>query len=118
MLQVTVNGGETRVSFDPGSKLNIAKAGEAKNEFARIVKGENGRLVLDLANLDYIDSSGVGALLSLLRLCKEHKWTLALVNPQQANHFGETPSFSHLACCRERVFIGYVSCRFLSNGAL
>ena len=63
MLQVTVNSGETRVSFDPGSKLNIAKAGEAKNEFARIVKGE---------------------LLSLLRLCKEHKWTLSLVNPQQA----------------------------------
>ena len=76
-------GTETHVSFEPGSKLNIAKAGEAKNEFARIVRGENGRLVLDLANLDYIDSSGVGALLSLLRLCKERQWTLTLTNPQQ-----------------------------------
>jgi len=83
MLQVTVLGTETHVSFEPGSKLNIAKAGEAKNEFARIVRGENGRLVLDLANLDYIDSSGVGALLSLLRLCKERQWTLTLTNPQQ-----------------------------------
>ncbi len=83
MFQVTVVGGETHVSFEPGSKLNIAKAGEAKNEFARIVRGENGYLVLDLANLDYIDSSGVGALLSLLRLCKERKWTIILTNPQQ-----------------------------------
>lgn len=82
MLQVSNVGGVTKVGFDPGSKLNLAHASGVKAEFAKIVKGTGGRLELDLKNLEYVDSSGVGALLSLLRLCREYKWDLSLHNLQ------------------------------------
>lgn len=83
MIKHTVVGGVTKASFDASSRLNVSNAGDAKTELLALVKGEGGKLELDLANLEYIDSSGVGALLSLLRLCKEKKWMLTLRNPQQ-----------------------------------
>lgn len=82
MLQVSQSGTETRIEFTPGSKLNLATSGEVKAEFANIVKGKNGKLLVDMKNLDYIDSSGVGALLSLLRLCREFGWSLSFTNLQ------------------------------------
>ncbi len=83
MLRSTVSGGVTRASFEPNSKLNVANASDVKSELIQLVSGEGGKLEIDLTNLEYIDSSGVGALLSLLRLTKEKKWTLTLKNPQQ-----------------------------------
>lgn len=82
MLQVTNVGGVTKVSFEPGSKLNLAQASGVKAEFAKIVKGNGGKIELDMSNLEYVDSSGVGALLSLLRLCREFKWDLTLMKLQ------------------------------------
>ena len=82
MLQVNNVGGVTKVSFEPGSKLNVAQASEVKAEFVNIVKGTGGRMELDMKNLEYVDSSGVGALLSLLRLCREFKWDLTLMGLQ------------------------------------
>lgn len=78
MLQVSNVGGVTRVGFEPGSKLNLMQASGVKAEFAKIVKGTGGKIEVDMSNLEYIDSSGVGALLSLLRLCREFKWDLTL----------------------------------------
>ncbi|PIE84783.1 MAG: anti-anti-sigma factor [Bacteroidia bacterium] len=83
MLKESVSGGVTRVSFEPHSRVSVSNVGDVKSELLALVKGEGGSLELDLANLDYIDSSGVGALLSLLRLCKEHNWALSLKGPQQ-----------------------------------
>lgn len=83
MLEHSTVGGVTQVRFTPGSKLNIANSSDVKAEFAQIVKSTNGKMRLDLAGLDYIDSSGIGAMLSLLRLCREKKWQLTLANPQQ-----------------------------------
>lgn len=70
------------MSFEPGSKLNLAQASGVKAEFAKIVKGKGGKIELDMSNLEYVDSSGVGALLSLLRLCREFNWDLTLMRLQ------------------------------------
>lgn len=83
MLEHNQVGGVTQVRFTPGSKLNITNAADVKAQFTQIVKGNNGKLRVDLAGLDYIDSSGIGTMLSLLRLCREKQWTLTLANPQQ-----------------------------------
>lgn len=82
MLQVKNNGGVTTVSFDPGSKLNIVVAPEVKKELARVAKEAGQKVVFDLSNLEYIDSSGVGALLSLLRQCRERNCALVLTQAQ------------------------------------
>ena len=51
MLQVNNVGGVTKVSFEPGSKLNLAQASEVKAEFVNIVKGTGGKMELDMRNL-------------------------------------------------------------------
>lgn len=84
MLQSNKVGNELHVGFEPGSKLNMSQANNVKAEFAKLVQGNGGKMLLDMRNLDYVDSSGVGALLSLLRNCREHKWELKLVNLQPA----------------------------------
>lgn len=83
MLEHTSAGGVTQVRFPAGSKLTIQNASETKAEFVKLVTGENGKMRVDLAGLDYVDSSGIGTMLSLLRLCREKHWTLTLANPQQ-----------------------------------
>ncbi len=83
MLEHTSEGGVTQARFTAGSRLTIQNVSDAKAEFARLVTGENGKLRLDLSGLDYIDSSGIGAMLSLLRLCRDKRWSLILANPQQ-----------------------------------
>lgn len=84
MLQVKKNPGLTVVSFDAGSKLNIVAAPEVKKEFEKIAKEATSKIRLDLSNLEYIDSSGVGAFLSLLRQCRERGTKLTLSKPQTA----------------------------------
>ena len=41
-------------------------------------------LVADLAGVTFMDSSGVGFLIGLRRLCQEHDKTLSLANPTPA----------------------------------
>ena len=83
MLQISNTGGATQVAFEPKSKLNIANVGQVKSELLATVRGENGSLIVGLSNLDYVDSSGIGAFLSLLRACREHSWKLTFRHPQQ-----------------------------------
>ncbi len=52
-----------------GAALDVSTAPEFKTDCAMIVQ-ENPRIVLNLQKLDFLDSSGVGALLSLLRHAK------------------------------------------------
>lgn len=52
-----------------GAALDVSTAQDFKTECGGIVQ-ENPRVVLNLQNLDFVDSSGVGALLSLLRQSK------------------------------------------------
>lgn len=52
-----------------GAALDVSTAPDFKTECAAIVQ-ENPRIVLNLQNLDFVDSSGVGSLLSLLRHAK------------------------------------------------
>ena len=97
MLQISNTGGATQVAFEPKSKLNIANVGQVKSELLATVRGENGSLIVDLSNLDYVDSSGIGAFLSLLRACREHSWKLTFRHPQQGRsvvyHRGDPTAF-------------------------
>jgi anti-sigma B factor antagonist len=49
------------------SRLDAASASEFKKEIATIWKPEINTVFADLCNLEFIDSSGVGALLSLYK---------------------------------------------------
>lgn len=54
-----------------GGRLDITSAAEAKRLFAETVEGGISRLVVDLADITFIDSSGLSALVSGLRTSRQ-----------------------------------------------
>lgn len=52
-------------------RLDITSAAEAKKLFAETVQGGTPRLLVDLAGITFIDSSGLSALVSGLRSCRQ-----------------------------------------------
>jgi anti-sigma B factor antagonist len=51
-----------------GTALDVSNVAAFRADFGNVVK-DNPRVVLNFQNLEFIDSSGVGSLLSLLRQC-------------------------------------------------
>ena len=66
-MQITVDKlGDVAVATIPVDELDAANSGELKNEIAPILD-DNKKMVVDLSRLRFIDSSGMGAMLSCLR---------------------------------------------------
>jgi len=58
--------GDVSVIKVPGRSLEASNVEEFKQDILPILN-ESGRVVLDIKNLDFVDSSGLGAFLSCLR---------------------------------------------------
>jgi anti-sigma B factor antagonist len=50
------------------ARFGADKAGPFKEYMTRYLQGGNRRVVLDLSKVDFIDSSGLGAILSVLKM--------------------------------------------------
>lgn len=58
--------GDVSVAAIPVDELDASNAGEFKRDIAPVLQ-TNTKLVLDLSRLSFVDSSGLGAMLSCLR---------------------------------------------------
>lgn len=72
MLKHESNNGIEILSFDNVNKLNILIAQSLKEEVAQYLTKANTKLILNLNGVEYVDSSGFGALLSILRNAKNN----------------------------------------------
>ena len=63
-----------------GKKLDSTVSPELKGEFLLLCKPKLGSLVIDLAEVDFCDSSGLSALLIADRKMKEHGGKVRLIN--------------------------------------
>jgi anti-sigma B factor antagonist len=67
--------------------IGTLKLGEPSRAFAahvdKLANEGKGPLILDLSELDYLDSTGVGLLVAALRRYQEGLRDLVLVNPQR-----------------------------------
>lgn len=68
------------VSLVNDSKLNSAISQQFKQEVTKIIDQQGMKVLINLGGVEYIDSSGFGALLSVLRACKTHDAQLKLCN--------------------------------------
>lgn len=68
------------VSLETDNKLNAAISQKFKIEMAKLIDSPSMKIVIDLAGVDYIDSSGFGSLLSVLRAAKSNSAQLKLCN--------------------------------------
>ncbi|MBN2372951.1 STAS domain-containing protein [bacterium] len=59
--------------------LNAQSVGELKKELDRIFESEISQVLLNLENLDEIDSSGIGAIVSLLKRMRLRKGDVKII---------------------------------------
>ena len=79
MLKVDKIGSVMVVSFDQESKITVTVSQKIKVEITKMVT-PHSKLVLNLDGVNYIDSTGFGMLLSILRTCKNNQSLLKLCN--------------------------------------
>ncbi len=67
------------ISFSESSKLNVTVTQKIKTEIIKAIT-PNAKVALNLSGISYIDSTGFGMLLSILRHCKNSNASLKLCN--------------------------------------
>lgn len=68
------------ISLDSDSKLNVAISQKFKQDVTKLIDQPGMKVIISLANIGYIDSSGFGSLLSVLRACKNTDSQLKICN--------------------------------------
>jgi len=63
-------------------KINALITDEIRDEISRVFETGNSRVIIDLSGVHYIDSSGFGCLLSILKIARNNYGILKFVNPE------------------------------------
>jgi anti-sigma B factor antagonist len=69
------------VVVQPTGRLNMASAPTLRKQLSDIVDGGGTRIVVDLSATDFIDSSGLGALISTLKIARKAGGDLRIAAP-------------------------------------
>ncbi|KUI47257.1 anti-anti-sigma factor [Mycobacterium sp. GA-1199] len=69
------------VVVKPEGRLNMVAAPALRTELHGLIEGGNTRLVVDLSATEFIDSSGLGALISGLKLARQAGGDLRIAAP-------------------------------------
>jgi anti-sigma B factor antagonist len=72
MLKSETSGEIIICSFDQSNKLNAMNSESVKAEAGNFFETAHARLILDMENIVFIDSSGFGALLSILKKARKN----------------------------------------------
>jgi|SRR5687768_18449920 anti-sigma B factor antagonist len=68
-IDVAENNGVTVVR-PAGARVDLQVAGEFRTALLQLIEGQHHRLVIDLGDVHFVDSSGLGALVSALKTLK------------------------------------------------
>jgi anti-anti-sigma factor len=68
------------ITLENNTKLNVAISQAFKQEVTKLIDQAGLKVVINLGNVEYIDSSGFGSLLSVLRVCKNNDTQLKICN--------------------------------------
>jgi anti-sigma B factor antagonist len=71
------------VVVTPTGRLNMTAARMLREELHALVEGGGNRLVVDLSGVEFIDSSGLGALLSGLKAARQAGGDLHIAAPNR-----------------------------------
>nr|WP_319398479.1 STAS domain-containing protein [uncultured Carboxylicivirga sp.] len=82
MLEVKELNGHLIASIAETDRLNATVASEVKSELTEQLTG-NSNLVINLSNIKFIDSTGIGVLISALKTAREHNGSFKLCEIQK-----------------------------------
>ena len=77
----TARPGTAVVRLD--GRLDLVSAGEAKQGMVDAVESGQRRLVVDMANVDFVDSSGLGAIVGVLKAARQAGGDLRIARPTE-----------------------------------
>ena len=64
------------------NKLNALVADEVRESISKIFDTPNSRVIIDLKGVEYIDSSGFGCFLSVMKVARNNYGTIKFANPE------------------------------------
>jgi anti-anti-sigma factor len=65
-------------------RINALITDEIREEITGVFQNGNSKVIIDLKGVQYIDSTGFGCLLSILRTARNNYGVLKLANPEPA----------------------------------
>ncbi|MGA1976752.1 MAG: STAS domain-containing protein [Bacteroidales bacterium] len=71
------------ITFDV-NKINALITDDIREEVGRVCNNGSSKIILNLQGVEYIDSSGFGCLLSILKSARNNYCTLKLAKPEPA----------------------------------
>jgi anti-sigma B factor antagonist len=71
MIETKVNKGVVVAFINDSDRLTAAVAENVKSELTNIVSGNNYKVLLNLSNIKFIDSTGIGVLISALKTARQ-----------------------------------------------
>ena len=83
MLTIKEQNGIIIGTLQDTDRLNAANAPELKSKLNEILDTKGTKLVLNLENIRFIDSTGIGALISALKTARQNDGNFQLSSVQQ-----------------------------------
>lgn len=81
MLNIERNGSIEIVSFTV-NRINALITEEIREKIVTLFENQHAKVIIDLKGVEYIDSSGFGCLLSILRAARNNYGTLKILGPE------------------------------------
>lgn len=79
-LVINRNNNEKFIEILPVGEMDIYTSPMFKDETLEIINNENKDIVLNAEKLEYLDSTGLGSVMAILKLMKEKGLKLKIVN--------------------------------------
>lgn len=80
LTKFTEQRGCTVVEFIELKRFTLAVTEDVKSELKTILSTQKTDLILDLKNIEFIDSSGIGCIISLVKTAKSYNCGIKLCN--------------------------------------
>ena len=79
-LIINTNKDNNFVEILPIGEIDIFSSPMFKNEVLEIINAENKDIVVNSEKLDYLDSTGLGVFMSILKVLKEKNLSIKIIN--------------------------------------
>jgi anti-sigma B factor antagonist len=78
MVETKINKGVVVASINESDRLNAAVAEKVKSELTSIVSKSSNKVMLNLSNIQFVDSTGIGVLISALKTARQNNIVFSL----------------------------------------
>jgi len=68
------------IEIKPIGEVDIYTSPELKNQIFSLIEERNNDIIIDCESLDYIDSTGLGVLMSIYKKMQENSLNLEIIN--------------------------------------